>query len=216
MIEGENPKYGYFSGLHGDELGIISSLEKAIAKYKSQIGSYVCIPECSPSAIRQKTRLNGEGVDLNRSFAKHPASKEAQAIVSVLAPYKFTLCVDFHEDVKLPGVYIYDSDNRENSLELSSFRKQVIPIAPLYTGVDDHTDTTLGRYVRSGYTVNIPPGKDEQGNYVYEGFLDYWALIEGKTDRWMTLEVPTSLAQHQKDVIVEIFFSSFILSPTTP
>lgn len=211
IINGQNPKLGFFSGIHGDEWRVISSVRKVIDAYKTKLGSFVFIPELSPSAVKLRTRKNAERIDLNRSFTQNPQSKEAKKIISILQPYTFELCVDFHEDTELSGVYLYDSIDVEGSEVLASFRNQVKRVAPLFSGVDDKTDKQLGRRANQGYRVSLPPEKDENGNYTYEGFFDFWALIEGKTKRWMTLEVPTNLTELQKDKIVDIFFRTFIL-----
>lgn len=214
-IYGKNPKLGLFSGIHGDELGVISSVKKSVHKYRTDLKSFVFIPECSPSAVKLRTRKNAEGIDLSRSFLKNPQSIEAQIIISTLEPFAFDLCVDFHEDTELPGVYIYDSENVEGSEILASFRNQVKKVAALYSGIDDPSDEQLGRMVHEGYRVSLPPEKDENGNYIYEGFFDFWTLIEGRTKHWMTLEVPTNLTELQKDKVVDIFFQTFILGRST-
>ncbi|MEI7579178.1 MAG: hypothetical protein WCJ58_04025 [bacterium] len=212
--KGTNPKLGLFSGIHGDEWRIISSVKKAVDKYSDQLSSYLYIPECSPSAVKSKTRENLNGVDLNRCFIKQPIIDEAVEITNILKLDKFDLCVDFHEDVEPSenaGVYVYDSDNIEGSDILTTFRNKVVTIAPLFTGIDDSSDNDLGRMSNKGYRPALPPEKDMDGNFIYEGFLDFWALIEGITKRWITLEVPTNLTQQQKDSVVEIFIKTLIL-----
>jgi len=210
-----NPKLGLFSGIHGDEWGIISSVKKAILTHRAQLPPFVFIPECSPSAVKRKTRLNENGNDLNRCFIKNPTEKEVQAIISVLTPYTFDFCIDFHEDDLCPGTYVYDSNNIEGSSILSSFRNQVKKINMLYTGIVDEADDTVRGEAHDGYRPSLPPKKDATSNYIYEGIIDYWALIEGKTKRWMTLEVPMGLSPEKKDAIVDIFFKTFILNNDT-
>jgi hypothetical protein len=212
ITHGTNPKLGLFSGIHGEEWGIISSVKNAILTYRMQLDSFLYIPECSPSAVKRKTRLNEEGIDLNRNFTKNPQSKEVRTIISQLAPYTFDTCVDFHEDDVSPGTYMYDSENIEGSDALTSFRQQVTKITSLYSGVVDEADDKVRGVAHEGYRVTLSPQKDSQGNYIYEGFFDYWAFIEGKTKRWMTLEVPIGLRQSQKDAVVDIFFRTFLLN----
>ena len=210
-IHGSKPRLGLFSGIHGDEWRIISSVKRTIVNYQDDLGSYVYIPKCSPSAVNSKTRTNEEGNDLNRTFIKNPQDQEAKEIISLIKPFTFDLCVDFHEDTDLNSVYVYDSANIEGSTELAKFRNQVLKITTLYSGVDDETDEQLGGKSHEGYRVSNPPEKDENGNYEYLGFFDYWALIEKKTKRWMTLELPIGLPEAKKDKIVDIFFSTLIL-----
>ncbi|HVX93174.1 MAG TPA: hypothetical protein VHA74_03630, partial [Candidatus Dojkabacteria bacterium] len=102
--------------------------------------------------------------------------------------------------------------NIEGSSILTSFRNQVKEVAPLFTGIDDSSDTGLGRMAHEGYRPSLPPEKDKDGNYIYDGYLDFWALIEGKTKRWLTLEVPTSFTDLQKEQVIDIFFKTFIFS----
>lgn len=211
ITKGEQPTLGLFSGIHGDEWQIIGSAEKAITQLSAQLPDFLFVPECSPTAVAQKTRLNGEGIDLNRSFIQYPTSTEALTILKILQSHRFKLCVDFHEDVEHAGVYLYDTDDIEGSKNLTVFRDQVTQIAPLYTGLDDERDPQLGGQVYKGYRVVRPPKKDYQGNHIYEGFIDLWAMIEQKTQRWITLEIPTGLTQQQKDQIVLIFFQTLVL-----
>jgi hypothetical protein len=212
FAHGQGSRFGFFSGIHGDEWSVIASVQKAILTHQAQLGSFIFIPECSPSAIQLRTRQNGEGLDLNRSFVKNPQSQEVQAIVTQLQPYTFELCVDFHEDGQHSGVYMYDSLNQEGSPKLAAFRAAISEVASLYSGIDDDMDEKLGGEINQGYKVSSPPEKDQTGEYVYEGFFDHWALIQGKTKHWMTLEVPEKMAQAQKDQIVELFFQTMILS----
>ena len=211
VTKGNHPRLGLFSGIHGDEWQIISSVEKAVADLEPQLPDFLFIPQCSPTAVAQKTRLNGEGVDLNRSFTREPTSAEAQAIIRVLRQQQFNLCVDFHEDVEHAGVYLYDTEDIEGTKMLAAFRSRVTEISPLYTGLDDERDPQLGGQVYKGYRVVRPLKKDYQGQHIYEGFIDRWAMIEQKTLRWITVEIPTGLTQAQKDRIVLIFFQTFIL-----
>jgi len=214
ISKGNNPKLGLFSGIHGDEWRIIKHVENIMNKYSDSMSAYLYIPQCSPSAVEKKTRENENGVDLNRSFIKSPTIKEAQELVSALQPFTFDLCIDFHEDPEdspNAGVYLYDSENIEGSEILKSFRDQVKKVAPLFTGIDDSSDTGLGRMANEGYRPSLPPEKDNDGNYIYDGYLDFWALIEGKTKRWLTLEVPTSFTDIQKEQVVDIFFKVFVL-----
>lgn len=211
ITKGDHPHLGLFSGIHGDEWQVIGSVEKALAELEPQLPDFLFIPECSPTAVSQKTRLNGEGVDLNRCFTQEPTSTEARAVIQALQPQQFNLCVDFHEDVEHAGVYLYDTEDIESTEMLTAFRSRVTEIAPLYTGLDDESDPQLGGQVYKGYRVVRPLKKDYQGNHIYEGFIDRWAMIEQKTLRWITVEIPTGLTQEQKDRIVMIFFQTFIL-----
>ena len=211
ISNGDHPRLGLFSGIHGDEWQVIESVTRSIATFESQLPHFLFIPECSPTAVAQKTRLNSEGLDLNRSFIKNPLSTETKAIIAVLQPQQFELCVDFHEDSEHPGVYLYDTDDIEGTAVLAEFRKQVTQIAPLYTGLDDERDPQLGGHVYRGYRVVRPPKRDYQGNPIYEGFIDLWAMIEQKTRRWITVEVPSKLDQQHKDEIVRCVFQTIIL-----
>jgi hypothetical protein len=205
-LKNKVPKLGLFSGLRGDEQEIILAVQKVITKLNTK---FIFIPYCSPSAIKLKTRLNSDGIDINRDFTQHPQSQESKNIINQLKLHHFEICVDFHEDNQLSGVYVYDSSDIEGTIVLENFREQVQKICPLYTGIDDRSDSFLGCEVHRGY-YSYPPQKDSFGNYIYEGFLDIWALIEKVTDRWITLELPSKLSQNQKDRIVEIFFQTFL------
>ena len=209
---GINPVLGIFSGIHGDEWKIINPVRNTINKYREGLKPFLYIPVCSPSAVKTKTRINQYGNDINRSFVKNPADKEVIDIINVLKTHAFNLCIDFHEDHEFQGVYVYDSTDNRKSKILKIFRQEIKRInIPLYSGIDDLSDTKLGGEVVDGYRVALAPEKDKQGNFIYEGFFDHWALIEGKTQRWLTLEVPSSLDQIQKKKIIGIFIETFVL-----
>lgn len=212
IVYGENPTYGFFSGTHGDEWGVIEPLKEVIDTYKMRVGSFIFIPECSPTAVKNKTRNNAEGHDVNRSFIKHPTDREVLEIISDLKPYTLDTCFDFHEDNEVAGVYVYDSYNVEGSRTLTSFRDKIRSVdIPLFSGIDDVNDNSLGRRVHEGYRVSLPPEQNTDGEYIYEGFFDYWALIEGIAKRWLTLETPTQFTQLQKKKVIDIFFQTFVL-----
>src|SRR3989344_3918964 len=202
ITSGKDPVLGIFSGIHGDEWKIINPVRRTINKYSEDLKPFLYIPICSPSAVKEKTRKNLYGNDVNRSFVKFPNDKEVIDIISVLKSQAFKLCIDFHEDPEFQGVYVYDSADSRKSKILNIFSQEIKRInIQLYSGIDDNNDTKLGGEVIDGYRVALPPEKDNHGNFIYEGFFDHWALIKEKTQRWLTLEVPTDLDHIQKEII---------------
>ncbi len=160
VLHGKQPKLGLFSGIHGDEWRVISSVKKAVDHHFSSLSPFLYIPECSPSAVELKTRLNSDGLDLNRCFMEVPKCQEATDVMKIISPHVFDLCVDFHEDNEHGGVYLYDNIDIEGSDKLNNFRAKCQLIGSLFSGIDDQSDEDLGRQVKNGYRVSLPPEKD--------------------------------------------------------
>ncbi len=85
FIKGSNPRLLIHSGTHGDEWGVIEPVKLAVKKYEDQLPDFVFVPEVSPSAVMNRTRVNSGSVDLNRSFTEGTNESEVLANMKIIA-----------------------------------------------------------------------------------------------------------------------------------
>ena len=205
-LKGANPQLLILSGMHGNEFEVSEQLTEYVMANAIQLPDFLFIPHASPSAIRQKSRINAYGNDLNRSFASPVTDEEAKVLVNILNDHQFTLCLDFHEDCdRYKSFYLYDSG------ELSDGKRHKLPEAvhaagfSLYTGIDDDADANLGYMIRDGY-ISTPPNMLLPN----PGFLSRFLLSRGIAKRMFTLEVPGKADPAKKGVLVAQLFSFFL------
>jgi murein peptide amidase A len=120
----------YFSaGVHGDECaavwGLLFWAEQQAARLSGQ--PFLIFPCFNPYGLVHNTRVDQDGVDLNRIFHEetHPVMGRWQA---ELAGRRFERSVHLHEDYDATGIYLYEL-SRELSQGDSLIRKceDIIP-----------------------------------------------------------------------------------------
>jgi len=189
--KGTHPSILLLSGMHGDEFRVIESLITILQEHEAKIPDFIFIPQVSPSAVKQKTRLNSRGVDLNRIFTDDVRDEEGVALLSIIQPYHFPLCLSFHEDLDSNSFYMYDSGRVEDG-KLEEFRATLKRSnIPLFSGIDDPQDPVLGCTITDGYY-------SVQQKYTYSDgfFMDY--VIRNKIcDRFITLEIPGTVNREE-------------------
>ena len=206
-LSGKNPRIFITAGIHGDELGVIDSLEKAVGKYASRLPSYLFVPRMCPSAILQKTRVNRDGVDINRHFFNDAPVREVQAIQSLFREYHFITGFSFHEDPCQDCFYMYDSAHFVTKKARARFVGELGKMGvQLFDGVDDPEDATLGHRVRRGI-VHVPPGRE----HADKGTFESWAIGNVIVQHIIVPEVPGKSLQAIKDKLVDAFFRRVIL-----
>lgn len=195
------------AGLHGDEHEVVPCVERALARYKSQLPEFIFIPDMSPSALAQKARRNGEGVDFNRQFFTNTESAEARTIMERLAGQNFDLCLSFHEDLAEDKFYFYDSQNMEGQAPLVNLRQAIQELGvELLNGIDDTEDICLGFEFKDGYRVCLPTPDGR-----LQGTFEAWALASGLARRVHGIEVPGLADAGTKEQIVDAVFKHLIL-----
>ncbi len=205
---GKNPCLLLVSDIHGDERGVIDSVKRAIEKHREHLPDFLHIPEVSPSAVALGTRVNSEGVDINRHFIERTACAEAQRAMDSVRGRAFAACFSFHEDPEHPGFYVYDSGTLRAET-LAELRECIRGAgAELFSGIDDSRDELLGHEIREGYKPNI----DEARHY---GPFEGWLVREGVASRVFGVEVPGSVPQNVKDAIVDVVFQCLVLRHLT-
>ena len=205
---GEWPKVLIISGTHGDESGVISSVRKAVDKYNQALKDNLFVPELSPTAVRQGTRMNYEGLDLNRSFKENADSVEVREVMNLLLPYKFDIAVSFHEDPEYKEFYLYDAFGEPlKAKQLFKLQCDIRSLGvDLLNGVDDPVDQDLGAVFVDGYkyfgTETLNPAS---------GFFADWAFSNGIIGRYLNPEIPGRLEQDKKDKLVDLLFQHFLV-----
>jgi hypothetical protein len=70
--------------------------------------SYRLWPCTNPTGFDAGTRVNAEGIDVNRSFGRGGTSPEARAILTANRDRRFALSLDLHEDFEAGGFYLFE------------------------------------------------------------------------------------------------------------
>lgn len=206
-LKGSNPKLLIHSGTHGDEWEVIGLVEEYLIKNKDRLPDFIFVPEVSPSAVQAKTRVNGNGFDLNRIF--FPDSKEIEIVenIKIIDSQKFDLFVSFHEDATNTEYYIYDVGNNETERKLIKDHNKKLKEngIELLNGVDDEDDPDLGYKFIEGYKKFVHENSQDSG--MIGSFLLNRNIIKEE----LIPEIPGKINAQKKKFIVESFFDDVIL-----
>jgi len=203
--KGNAPRFLILSGTHGDEFGVIGAVEKTLQDFEPKLPNFLFIPKVSPSAVRARTRKNGEGFDLNRDFTDSSKCSETRCVIEILQGHQFDLTISFHEDYEFQEFYLYDSADREDSPEITRIKSALCEQrVSLYTGCDDAEDPCLGNYISDGYF-----SLSRKAIATYQGTFSSWALANKVTKRIVIPEVPMSASAEVKLNIVRAIFDTF-------
>ncbi|KKT73543.1 MAG: hypothetical protein UW68_C0007G0028 [Candidatus Collierbacteria bacterium GW2011_GWB1_44_6] len=208
FISGSKPKLLIHSGTHGDEFEVIDHVQAAIQKYEKDLPPFIFVPRVSPTAVKNKSRVNTFGHDLNREFFTDSDDFEVQSNIKIIKDMKFDIFVSFHEDWEYPDYYVYDVgySNRNDRLVLDHNQKLKEKGIGLYTGVDDPEDPDLGFEIVDGYIKMVHPA-----NYHDDGTISAWALNRQIAENYYCLEIPGGAERQIKKFIVDSFFEDVII-----
>jgi murein peptide amidase A len=96
------------AGVHGDEpAGVLALLSLFEENSLDPHFAYRLWPCTNPSGYSVGTRVNAEGLDVNRTFARGGGSPEARAIIMANRDRKYELALDLHEDCDAGAFYCY-------------------------------------------------------------------------------------------------------------
>lgn len=197
------------TGTHGDESECIDLVRRVLKKYKNTIPAYDFIPEVSPTAVKAKTRVNGLGNDINRTFFSVSSDPEVIGNIKKLDSKKYDLFITFHEDWEYDEYYIYDigPTKKPNSLVLKHNKFLLNNGVGLLNGLDDTRDKTLGFEFKDGYRrfVHNPKLPDD-------GTISSWILNRGIAKECLIPEIPQRVDKNKKEFIIESFFE-YVLKP---
>src|SRR3989338_2741991 len=199
-----NPRILLVSGIHGDECEVIDFVKEAVQHYSAALPPLLYIPELSPSAVRQKTRLNSEGKDINRCFFSDTDVFEVLEAQKVLLPHYFQLAVSFHEDPSQDQFYLYDTGVSHEIPSVQHFLNYLCEIGvSLWSGIDDDNDPFLGYEVVNG-RASVPPGRLSRERN--KGIFEIWLINTLIAEHVLTLEIPGKAPLKIKRAIVDAFF----------
>jgi hypothetical protein len=205
--KGDRPKWLIHTGTHGDEAGVIGSVEKYLESHWDEMPEFVWVRKVSPSAVERGTRVNKYGNDLNRMFRGDPESitdPEAIANLELLKLFQpFEVFISVHEDPEYYNAfYCYDSHKlqSENDSQWDEFLKKIFAYGiHAHNGLDDSQDPTLGNLIQNGY---YSPEKETEDGTTF----DYLYRIGRVCSRRLNPEIPGTAKPETKDFIVAAFF----------
>lgn len=107
--ESTAPAVTIAAGVHGDEpaapWALLSLARDGLLDRRFAYRLWPCV---NPTGYAAHTRVNAEGVDINRSFSRGGTTPEARAIVTANRDRRFVLALDLHEDFEADGSYLYE------------------------------------------------------------------------------------------------------------
>ncbi len=104
------PVVSISAGIHGDEpAGVWALLSLVRDGLLDPRFSYRLWPCFNPTGFDAGTRVNAEGLDVNRTFGRGGNSPEAKAILTANRDRAFRLAIDLHEDHEADGFYLYET-----------------------------------------------------------------------------------------------------------
>lgn len=185
--------------MHGNENESGALLMAFLADNGTLFPDFVYIPEVSPSAVSAKTRINAYGHDINRQFTTNTQDPEALSVMHIVKSYRFSLCIDIHEDPdRTMSCYLYDTALMTTD-ELEAYRACIRTTdARLYTGIDDIDDEHLMLQVDKGY---VSLGYEQSSETA--GFSSRWLYESGIAKRTFTVEIPGKAAPSLKQSVIQ-------------
>jgi hypothetical protein len=200
--KGENPVWLIYSGTHGNEAGVIQSIENFLIKNEEKFPDFLWVPRVSPSAVALKTREDDHGLDTNRIFFDSSENEEVRANLQIVHEKKFEYFLDFHEDPTTKSFYLYDSLGVCDEMMKELLQKQKNSGIPLWHGIDDEEDPKLGFFVDSGYC-------DASRITNNSGFTGDYLITKGIIQkRAWTFEIPGLDSEDQKNIVVKNIFET--------
>lgn len=208
--KGKNPQIVFYSGTHGDEYHIIEPLISLLDEMYNELPDFLFIPEVSPSAIAQKTRLNKYGNNMNRKFGSL-TDPEAIANKQLLSHIKGAVGISFHEDLEYQHYYVYDTAGLQPEV-VDALRKHMQKMnVPLHTGIDDASDLeSLGFSIENGYVLQ-PTNSTSEGT-----FIEDWAIHHGYMSKFLTFEIPHAHEKLKEILRISIAFGVEVLEYSLP
>ena len=97
------------AGIHGDEPAGTEALITWAEKNGRHLHTLplLLLPCLNPWGLINNTRLNEDGLDLNRLFHRDD-QPVVSAVKQLIAPYQFAAAMMLHEDYDGQGLYLYD------------------------------------------------------------------------------------------------------------
>ncbi len=202
----QTPKLLLISGFHGNETDVIAPLTDIIFRNQKRLPPFLFIPVACPSAVALETRLNKNKVDINRSYYLDSPEEEAQALMHLLAGFRFDIAYSFHEDPGERRFYLYDMGEGVDAKKIDALKQAILSLGvPMFHGIDDLEDPSLGGEIVDGYSL-----EDEQLT-LKNGFFNGYLLTADITRRHLNPEIPGAIPKEKKAAILQAIFDILIL-----
>lgn len=201
--KGSNPELLIHSGTHGDEWSVVEPLTEYVFANVSNLPDFIFVPEVSPSAVANKTRVNGNGLDLNRNFFDQSEEAEITANLELINSFVFKKIMSFHEDIEYEEFYLYDSHQMVAELWQDFVTKLKVIGLDVLNGLDDPNDPVLGTVFKDGYFTTA----DLDFSHSNSGTLSEYLAKNKSEIRYFTIEVPTRSKLEQKKAIIKLVFA---------
>ena len=105
----ETPGLYLSAGIHGDEPAAPEALLRWAEKNAARLAQWplLIFPCLNPWGLRNNTRTDSQGRDLNRLFHldTHPV---VAAVRKITRPHHFKIALPMHEDYDAQGIYLYE------------------------------------------------------------------------------------------------------------
>lgn len=207
--KGNQPKLLIHCGTHGDEYEVIDLVTEAVRRCEPKLPDFIYVPQVSPSAVKNKTRKNANGFDLNRIFSADSPDQEVQANIKIMENHHFDLFLSFHEDPERDEYYIYDASFNDQPTQSVLYHNHWLKKNKfkLLTGFDDPKDPDLGYEFINGYRkFKHRPGQPDNG------MVATWAMNRKIIDQELMPEIPGKISLESKKIIVDSFFDQVLLN----
>jgi len=170
------------AAIHGDEpAGPLALLDLLRHRLLPDSVHFEIFPLLNPDGLRQNSRFNGSGIDLNRDY-NHLQAPETRAHVRWLQSQPpFDLTVLLHEDWESNGFYLYEllpPDGHSLAPQIVHDVSRVCPI--------EHSELIDGRQAHAPGILHPPVDPAARTDWP-EAF---W-LLQNRSRRNLTLEAPS-------------------------
>lgn len=178
----KNKKILLTGGIHGDEPATTAAIAQLILQNELPSNHSYCIFPClNPNGMRQGTRENADGVDLNRDYFKQQTNEVQTQLRKLETLPRFDVALLLHEDWESSGFYLYElSKENEPAIYGRNILDKVSSICPIET---------------AGNIEGMPA--DHGLIHPKHRYLDRddWPeafyMMQHKTDNCLTLEAPS-------------------------
>ncbi len=97
------------AGIHGDEPAPVTALYQLVESgfFSAESFNWRIFPILNPTGLRQGTRVNAEGIDLNRDFLGTRSPEISAYKRSIESEQRIDMSLNLHEDWEAKGFYLY-------------------------------------------------------------------------------------------------------------
>jgi murein peptide amidase A len=177
------------AGIHGDEPGSSEGLIAWAERHVHELARLplILFPCLNPWGLVQNSRLNEDGIDLNRVFHTNKAPVVA-ALKSLIRRYRFDLALMLHEDYDGQGFYLYEVQR-----EMPFWGEALLRAVPKIMPIDPRS--RIDRRISQGGLIRR---RFERARFQRMGYPEAIHLHLHHSRRTFTLETPSEFALAQR------------------